>query len=129
MPGLINAHTHSGQSLGRGTALNLPLDMWMVWSIYGGLAQSAEDAYVTAACWALEMLLSGCTTVLDHVYIPPADFEAHAAAVMSAYADLGIRAAVAPMIQDRDFLESLELGSHLARRRSGNSRPITIRTT
>ncbi len=109
MPGLINAHTHSGQSLDRGTSLNLPLDLWMVWSIYGGMEQSADDAYTTAASAALEMLRSGCTTVLDQVYIPAEDFEAHATAVMTAYEDLGIRAAVAPMIQDRDFLESLQL--------------------
>jgi guanine deaminase len=109
MPGLINAHTHSGQSLDRGTSLNLPLDLWMVWSIYGGRKQSADDAYTTAAAGALEMLRSGCTTVLDQVYIPAEDFEAHAGAVMSAYEDLGIRAAVAPMVQDRDFLESLQL--------------------
>jgi guanine deaminase len=109
MPGLINAHTHSGQSLDRGTSLNLPLDLWMVWSIYGGVAQSPEDAYTTAASGALEMLRSGCTSVLDQVYIPAEDFAAHASAVMAAYEDLGIRAAVAPMVQDRDFLESLHL--------------------
>jgi len=109
MPGLINAHTHSGQSLDRGTSLNLPLDLWMVWSIYGGMEKSADDAYTTAASGALEMLRSGCTTLLDQVYLPAEDFEAHATAVMAAYEDLGIRAAVAPMVQDRDFLESLQL--------------------
>ena len=109
MPGLINAHTHSGQSLDRGTSLNLPLDLWMVWSIYAGMQPSPDDAYTTAASAALEMLRSGCTTVLDHVYLPVDGFEAHAAAVMTAYQDTGIRAAVAPMMQDRDFLESLQL--------------------
>jgi guanine deaminase len=109
MPGLVNAHTHSGQSLDRGTANNMPLDLWMVWSVYGGPELTPEDAYTTAACGALEMLASGCTSVLDQVYLPLEEFDAHAEAVLTAYADVGMRAVVAPMVQDRDFLESLEL--------------------
>ncbi len=111
MPGLVNAHTHSGQSLDRGTALNLPLDLWMVWSIYAGIEHSPEDSYTTAASGALEMLTTGCTTVIDQVFLPAEDFFSHAAAVRAAYEDVGMRAYMAPMLQDRDFLKSLELES------------------
>ncbi|MGA2804107.1 MAG: amidohydrolase family protein [Acidimicrobiales bacterium] len=111
MPGLVNAHTHSGQSLDRGTALNLPLDLWMVWSIYAGIEHSPEDSYTTAASGALEMLTTGCTTVIDQVFLPAEDFFSHSAAVRAAYEDVGMRAYVAPMLQDRDFLKSLELES------------------
>jgi 5-methylthioadenosine/S-adenosylhomocysteine deaminase len=109
MPGLINAHTHSGQNLDRGLVPNLPLDLWIMWAVYGGVQQSPEDAYTTAAAGALEMLRTGCTAVLDQAWIPTGDFEAHSDAIMSAYADLGLRAAVAAMVQDRDFYESLPL--------------------
>lgn len=107
MPGLINAHTHSGQNLDRGVAPNLPLDLWLIWVVYGGIAFSADDSYTLALAGALEMLESGTTAVLDHAWVSPDDFDAHADAIMSAYADAGIRAGLAPMIQDRDIFESM----------------------
>src|SRR4029079_10938641 len=36
MPGLINAHTHSNQSIEKGLCDALPLDAWMVFASYGG---------------------------------------------------------------------------------------------
>lgn len=107
MPGLINAHTHSGQSLDRGTTPNLPLDLWLAWAVFGSVPRSAEDAYTTAAAGALEMLLTGCTSVLDHVHLPPDDFAAHGDAVTAAYSDLGLRAAVAPMVGDLPFAQTV----------------------
>jgi 5-methylthioadenosine/S-adenosylhomocysteine deaminase len=107
MPGLVNAHTHSGQHLDRGVAPNLPLDLWMLWAVYGAPSLDPDDSYTLAAVGALEMLETGCTSVLDHPWIPLDDFDAHAEAIATAYADLGIRAGLAPMIQDRDIFESM----------------------
>ena len=109
MPGLINAHTHSGQSLDRGVAPNLPLDLWLIWVVYGGIRFSADDSYTLAMAGALEMLESGCTAVLDQAWVSLDGFEEHTEAMMSAYADAGIRACLAPMIQDRDIFESMAL--------------------
>jgi 5-methylthioadenosine/S-adenosylhomocysteine deaminase len=109
MPGLINAHTHSCQSVDQGTTPNLPLDLWMMWVVYGGLPFSTEDYYTAAAAGALEMLRTGCTAVLDHAPLMPEAFEEQADATMAAYDDLGLRAAVAPLVEDRDFYESLPL--------------------
>jgi len=106
MPGLVNAHTHSGQHLDRGAARNLPLDLWLIWVVYGGVSFTPDDAYVLALAGADEMLRTGCTSVLDHPWVAPGAFEQHAEAVMQAYFDAGIRAGVAPMIQDRDIFES-----------------------
>ncbi|MDY7100208.1 MAG: amidohydrolase family protein [Actinomycetota bacterium] len=106
-PGLVNAHTHSGQHLDRGVAPNLPLDLWLIWVVYGGPGFDADDAYTLAAAGAIEMLETGCTSVLDHAWLPTDGFAAHAEAIMSAYADVGIRAGLAPMIQDRDIFESM----------------------
>ena len=111
MPGLINAHTHSGQNLDRGSVPNLPLDLWLIWAVYGNVARDAEDRYTLAMAGALEMLESGCTAVLDHAWMPPWDFEAHAEAVMSAYADAGMRAGLAPMIGDLDIFESMSFAA------------------
>lgn len=109
MPGLVNAHTHSGQNLDRGVAPNLPLDLWLIWVVYGGIQFSVDDSYTLAMAGALEMLESGCTAVLDHAWVSPDDFAGHADAMMTAYADAGIRAGLAPMIQDRDIFESMSL--------------------
>ena len=106
-PGLINSHTHSGQNLDRGMAPNLPLDLWLIWVVYGGIPFTADDSYTLALAGALEMLESGCTAVLDQAWISPDGFEEHSDAIMTAYADAGIRAGLAPMIQDRDIFESM----------------------
>lgn len=109
MPGLINAHTHSSQSLDQGTTPNLPLDLWMMWVVYGGVEFSADDVYTAAAAGALEMLRTGCTAVLDHAVLVPEDFAVQSEAVMAAYDDVGLRAGVAPLVEDREFYGSLAL--------------------
>ena len=107
MPGLINAHTHSGQNLDRGMAPNLPLDLWLMWVVFGNISISADDRYTLAMAGALEMLESGCTAVLDHGWVPPWDFENYSEAVMSAYSDAGMRAGLAPMIGDLDIFGTM----------------------
>ena len=107
MPGLINAHTHSGQNLDRGVAPNLPLDLWLMWVVFGNISITADDGYTLAMAGALEMLESGCTAVLDHGWVPPWDFEDHSEAIMSAYADAGMRAGLAPMIGDLDIFDTM----------------------
>lgn len=107
MPGLINAHTHSAQNLDRGTTPNLPLDLWLMWAVFGKPPITAEDRYTLAMAGALEMLKSGCTAVLDHGWVAPWDFDNYSEAVMSAYADAGMRAGVAPMIGDLDIFDTM----------------------
>ena len=107
MPGLINAHTHSGQNLDRGMAPNLPLDLWLMWVVFGNISITAEDRYTLAMAGALEMLESGCTAVLDHGWVPPWDFDTYSDAIMSAYADAGMRAGLAPMIGDLDIFDTM----------------------
>ena len=107
MPGLVNAHTHSGQSLDRGVAGNLPLDMWMMWVVYGGVHFDIEDRYTLALTGALEMLKAGCTSVLDHSFVAVDGFEDTVEAVLSAYSDAGMRVGLAPMISDKAFFDSM----------------------
>ncbi len=107
MPGLINAHTHSSQNLDRGTTPNLPLDLWLMWAVFGKPPIGADDRYTLAMAGALEMLESGCTAVLDHGWVPPWDFENYSEAVMSAYADAGMRVGLAPMIGDLDIFDTM----------------------
>ena len=76
-PGLVNAHTHSGQHLDRGVAPNLPLDLWLMWVVYGGVEFSPDDSYTLALSGALEMTRTGCTSVLDHPWVPADGFDEH----------------------------------------------------
>jgi cytosine/adenosine deaminase-related metal-dependent hydrolase len=110
MPGLINAHTHSNQSVQRGAAPNLPLELWIGCVLYGDGPMAADDVYTAAAFQALELLRTGCTAALDHAFLDVGDLPAQAEALMQAYVDVGMRAAVAPVVQDLDYLTTVATG-------------------
>jgi 5-methylthioadenosine/S-adenosylhomocysteine deaminase len=101
LPGLVNAHTHSAESCLRGAGEGLPLEVWLTRMFGTAGPFSPEDHYVTAVAGAIEMLRTGTTAVLDHLWMTPPTVEA-AAAVLRAYRDVGIRAAVAPLVADID---------------------------
>jgi 8-oxoguanine deaminase len=75
LPGLINCHHHLYQTLTRsiGTAEGLFLFGWLK-TLYPIWAQmDAEAVYVSAKLGVVELLLSGATTVADHLYLFPND--------------------------------------------------------
>jgi 5-methylthioadenosine/S-adenosylhomocysteine deaminase len=106
MPGLVNAHTHSAENCLRGSGQCLPLEVWVTRMFGTAGPYSAADQYTTALAGAVEMLLSGTTAVLDHLWMTPPTVEV-ADAVLRAYRDAGIRAAVAPLVADADFTGEL----------------------
>jgi len=73
LPGLVNGHHHLYQSLTRGvgTAQGLGLFDWLkkLYPIWAGLDPDA--AYVSAKLALAELVLSGATTVADHLYLFP----------------------------------------------------------
>lgn len=73
LPGLVNAHHHLYQTLTRAVAQEANLFDWLrtLYPIWAGL--TAEAAYVSALVGLAELLLSGCTTAADHLYIFPND--------------------------------------------------------
>lgn len=75
MPGLINTHHHFYQTLTRvvPAAQNCDLFNWLttLYSIWSHL--TAEGVYVSAQMAAAELMLSGCTTASDHLYLYPND--------------------------------------------------------
>lgn len=111
MPGLVNAHTHSNQALEKGLCDRYPLDAWMVLASYGGANAELgpRDLYVSALVGAIEMIRTGTSSVIDMPRIDLAQFEAMSDAVMQAYADVGLRAAVAASYTDLNFAASLPL--------------------
>ncbi len=75
LPGLINTHHHLYQTLTRAVpaAQNANLFNWLktLYPIWAGL--TSEAVYVSALVGMAELVLSGCTTASDHLYIFPND--------------------------------------------------------
>ncbi len=75
LPGLVNTHHHFFQSLTRAipAAQNCDLFAWLrtLYPIWSRLTGGA--IYISAQLAAAELLLSGCTTSSDHLYIFPND--------------------------------------------------------
>jgi cytosine/adenosine deaminase-related metal-dependent hydrolase len=73
MPGLVNCHHHLFQTLTRaiGTGKGLGLFDWLklLYPVWAGLDPAA--VYVSAKLALCELLLSGATTVADHLYLYP----------------------------------------------------------
>ncbi|HEU4329138.1 MAG TPA: 8-oxoguanine deaminase [Roseiflexaceae bacterium] len=73
MPGLVNTHHHLYQSLTRAVpaAQDANLFGWLttLYPIWAGMC--GEDIYVSAKLGLAELLLSGCTTASDHLYLFP----------------------------------------------------------
>lgn len=73
LPGLVNTHHHFYQTLTRvvPAAQNCDLFNWLqtLYPIWANL--TAEGVYISAQMAAAELMLSGCTTASDHLYIYP----------------------------------------------------------
>jgi 5-methylthioadenosine/S-adenosylhomocysteine deaminase len=96
MPGLINGHFHSSVNHLKGTLDSLPLEIFMLYeSPPQASAIEPRTAYVRTMLGAMEMLKSGVTSVLDDAFFVPVPSPDVIDAVMQAYADCGIRAALA----------------------------------
>lgn len=126
MPGLINAHTHSNQSIEKGLCDALPLDAWMVVASYGGAGATLapNDLHLSTMVGAAEMLTTGTTSVLD---CPRSDlrwFDEGMDQIMSAYDRIGMRANVAAQFSDLDFFGSLPLS--LIGEERARPRPATV---
>jgi cytosine/adenosine deaminase-related metal-dependent hydrolase len=91
MPGMVNTHHHFFQNLTRvmPAAQNCDLFHWLqsLYPIWSRL--TAEGIYVSAQIAAAELMLSGCTTSSDHLYLFPNDCTLDDE--IRALADIGMR--------------------------------------
>eukprot|EP01106_Pelomyxa_sp_JSP_P010115 TRINITY_DN27197_c0_g1_i1.p1 TRINITY_DN27197_c0_g1~~TRINITY_DN27197_c0_g1_i1.p1 ORF type:complete len:313 (-),score=82.50 TRINITY_DN27197_c0_g1_i1:54-947(-) len=97
--GLVNSHTHSSEHWLRGSIAMLPLELWLQPLFTASATISPSHVFTSAQATGVEALLSGCTSVVDHLYIPFGRSDFLAAAV-NAYKSAGIRAFLAPMCTD-----------------------------
>lgn len=93
MPGLINTHHHLFQSLTRcmPAVQNAGLFDWLV-NLYPVWGRLDDKALRLAAGISLaELLVGGCTTSVDHMYLFPAGSDVRLESVVQAAAELGLR--------------------------------------
>lgn len=102
MPGFKNAHTHSGMTLLRSYADDLPLHDWLTKQVFPIEARmDGEMIYHLTKLAVLEYLTSGITAIFD-MYLTPDT-------IAKACVDMGMRCVqVSGMSGQKDFAEALQ---------------------
>ena len=105
--GLVNAHTHGNTNLSRATH-----DRWTLELLLSGTGewvphQSTATKSLNTTLGAVEMLQKGCTTCYDLTFGFPVVTVDELIAIGQAYVDAGMRAVVAPMLQDISFYQAI----------------------
>src|SRR6516162_10092808 len=90
VPGLINAHYHSHDVLCRGLFEELPLEIWLLYTLPMGGDRSKDEVRARTLVGALECLRCGITTVQDMLGLSPLTDE-QTDVVIAAYREAGSR--------------------------------------
>ena len=100
VPGFVNAHYHSYDVLAKGLFEDLPFDLWALLSqpAYWG-RRSAAELRLRTLVGAIDCLRHGVTCVQDMNSLVPQD-EDTLDAILSAYAELGIRVVFSCAVRD-----------------------------
>jgi 5-methylthioadenosine/S-adenosylhomocysteine deaminase len=106
IPGLVNGHTHGhgGLAKGAGDKWDLPLLLAHAPWISGG--RGLEEKRLSTALTAVEMLKKGCTAAFDLSAEFPGPTVEGLDAMAEAYAAIGLRAVLAPMVADLTFFQA-----------------------
>ena len=106
-PGLVNAHTHGHAQLCKGMGDRWTLELLLTAAVWTYANRTQEDRYLSTLLAAAEMALKGCTACYDLNMELPGPTPEGIWSVAQAYADIGIRAVVAPAVADRSFFEAV----------------------
>ncbi len=107
MPGMINAHYHSHDTLAKGTLEEEPLEYWRLLALPPQFPKrSRAEVKARTLIGAYECLRAGITTVQDMVTLFPFDPE-HLDAVIEAYEEIGLRAVVGLQYADRKGISTI----------------------
>ncbi|HUN41187.1 MAG TPA: amidohydrolase family protein [Acetobacteraceae bacterium] len=107
IPGLINAHTHGHGGLGKGVGDRWSLELLLNAGPWINGNRTADDRYLSTLLSAVEMVRKGCTACYDLSAMLPVPTVESLESTAQAYADVGIRAVIAPMIADRSFYQAI----------------------
>ena len=103
MPGLVNGHAHSPSNLLKGSWAQLPLEIWRQYIRAGWREYSDEAVYVSAQIGLIEMIRTGCTSVMDHFYTGSPSPHMGALHAVAAMADAGMRGGLALTLSDQQY--------------------------
>lgn len=124
MPGTVNAHSHSFQSLLRGLGDDQVFAQWRTY-LYGLTPTLDEEGVYVGALLAFgEMLLNGATTVCDFFYLHHGTNDRDLAVVQAAR-DLGIRLVLARTMMDSEAAP--DAFRETPRQAVANSRALAVR--
>jgi guanine deaminase len=108
VPGLVNGHTHGHGGLGKGAVGDrVPLEVFLSASGAINGSRTVEDKRLSATLSAVELVRKGCTAAYDLFVEYPVPSCEGIDAVAEAYAAVGMRAVIAPMMADRTLYEAL----------------------
>ncbi len=107
IPGLINAHTHGHGGLGKGSGDRWSLETLLNAGSWVNGGRNDDDRYLSTVLTAVEMLRKGCTACYDLAAMLPVPSVEGMNSIARAYADVGIRAVIAPMVADRSFYQAI----------------------
>src|SRR4051812_2135744 len=107
MPGLVNGHNHAQTNLTKGLFDRYTLELYLNAMPWATGRRTLEDKYLSARIGAAEMARKGCTAGYDMFAEFPLPSVEGVEAVARAYSEVGVRAAIAPMMADRGFYEAI----------------------
>jgi 5-methylthioadenosine/S-adenosylhomocysteine deaminase len=107
IPGLVNAHTHGHGGLAKGAGDRWSLETLLNAGSWVNGGRTDDDRYLSTLLAAVEMLRKGCTACYDLAAMLPCPSVEGLNSISQAYADVGMRAVIAPMIADRSFYQAI----------------------
>jgi len=105
MPGLVNAHTHSQGNLAKATEDRISLEHLLNAGSWFNSYRTLEDMHLSALIGGAEMVRRGCTACYDLSTELPMPSLDGMTAIASAYAEIGMRAVLAPQLSDRTLYD------------------------
>jgi len=109
MPGLVNGHAHSPSNLLKGMWAQLPLEIWRQHIRAGWREYSDEALQVSSQLGIIEMIRTGCTSVMDHFYSGSPSPYMGAMEVVDAMATAGMRGGLALTLSDQQYDQTVGL--------------------
>ena len=106
-PGMINAHTHGHGGLARAQGDRFTLELLLAASPWMNGGRNTAEQQLSAMICASEMVLKGCTAAYDLYAEFPLPTQEGMDAAAQAYANVGMRAVLAPMVADRSFYQAI----------------------
>jgi 5-methylthioadenosine/S-adenosylhomocysteine deaminase len=113
-PGMINGHNHSHENYQKGRHENMPLEVWSnLMRPLDPWPMTPRQIYIRTMIGAIESLRTGATTIVDDLIVGPILRPDHVEAVLQAYEDIGLRALLAPGMNDKPLFETLPFGREM----------------